>query len=299
VSCSPSQAGRIRSPCSNSRPAGGNGEAALVAKRCKALSIRHDILRWRGGKPASGIQAAAREARYRLLFAFAGHCGAGAVAVAHTEDDQAETVLFRLVSGSGIGGLGAMRARSQRGGAALLRPLLGVEKSRLVATLERRGIAFARDPSNEDPRFTRVRLRRLLPLLQAEGLSSARLLRLAERAARADEALETLALASNACVALEGETTAFAVRAFFELPAELGIRMLRRAVDDAGHEGPCELAKVESLYAMLAIAHCGKRPLRRTLAGALVSLSPAALRVNGAPARKSRPAKGLAKRRIK
>ena len=91
--------------------------------------------------------------------------GARHVLTAHTLDDQAETVLIRLTRGSGISGLAAMaRIAPLPGGdgdgrIALVRPLLEVPKARLLATLRKAGIAYADDPSNRDPRFTRVRLR--------------------------------------------------------------------------------------------------------------------------------------------
>src|SRR5262249_42932480 len=146
-------------------------------------------LRRRGARgPAIG--AAARGAptppppgaRYRLLAAVAKSAKAGAIVTAHTLDDQAETVLLRMSRGSGLGGLGAM-ARSSPLPAngtreiTLVRPLLEIPKARLVATLARAKIAFADDASNRDPRFTRARLREVMPALAREGLDARRLAR--------------------------------------------------------------------------------------------------------------------------
>ena len=106
------------------------------------------------------------------------------VATGHTADDQAETVLFRLMRGSGIGGLAGMRMGGPLPFAdgdtlMLFRPLLEIPKSRLVATLKAANIAWADDPSNRDPKFTRPRLRELLPRLADEGLTADRLTTLA------------------------------------------------------------------------------------------------------------------------
>src|SRR5690606_18027304 len=120
--------------------------------------------------------------------------GAQHVLTAHTLDDQAETVLIRLTRGSGLGGLAAMAHTSPLPGAdgaiSLIRPLLEVTKARLLATLREAGVAYADDPSNREPRFTRVRFRDAMPVLEREGLSAGRLALLARRVRRAEAALE-------------------------------------------------------------------------------------------------------------
>ena len=167
-------------------------EAKAVAALARTLGVEHRTLRWTGAKAATGLQQAARLARYRLLAKAARAAGAIHVLTAHTLDDQAETILFRLTRGSGLTGLAAMgRIAPVPGetGVTLVRLLLHIPKSRLVATLRAAGIAFADDPSNRDPRFTRARLRGLMPALAAEGLDAARLMQLARRLRRADAAI--------------------------------------------------------------------------------------------------------------
>src|SRR5690242_6972547 len=121
-------------------------EARDVKRLAHTLGIEHRTLRWQGTKPKTGVQAAAREARYRLLAKAARASGAMHVATAHTRDDQAETLLMRLLRGSGISGLSAMAAETERGGVRLLRPLLEISKAELIATLQAAGIVFADDP---------------------------------------------------------------------------------------------------------------------------------------------------------
>ena len=104
--------------------------------------------RWEGLKPASGVQAQARRARYMLLANEARRLGGATLVTAHTLDDQAETMLMRLAHGSGPSGLAGMRGRSEVNGVPLARPLLGIPKARLVATAEARGLPFMCDPSN-------------------------------------------------------------------------------------------------------------------------------------------------------
>ena len=169
-------------------------EARAVAEAAAALGLPHAILRWDGAHSGSAIQATARAARYRLLAAHAASVGAGTLLTGHTRDDQAETVLMRLIAGSGPAGLAGMRReRPLAPGLVLARPFLDIAKADLVAWCEAEGIDFVRDPSNADDRYGRVRLRRLLPLLAAEGFTSARFARIAERAARDDAALAAMA----------------------------------------------------------------------------------------------------------
>lgn len=134
-------------------------EAAQVGRWLGARGIAHRSLRWLEAKPATGIQAAAREARYRLLARACREAAILHLLLAHHADDQAETVAMRHARGSGPTGLAAMPAVAEVAGLRLLRPLLGVPKRRLLATLEAVGQPWLEDPSNGDPRFARTALR--------------------------------------------------------------------------------------------------------------------------------------------
>src|SRR6187551_3981165 len=154
-------------------------EAREVKRLARTLGLEHRTLRWTGVKPKAGLPAAARSARYRLLARAARQSGATHILTAHTRDDQAETVLMRLLRGSGIAGLAAMARESERDGVLLARPFLDVAKSQLIATLTRARLGFADDPTNRDLHFTRPRLRALMPVLAAEGGDPRNLARLA------------------------------------------------------------------------------------------------------------------------
>jgi tRNA(Ile)-lysidine synthase len=130
-------------------------EARDVKRLARMLDLEHRTMRWTGAKPKTGLPAAARAARYELLARAARACGATHVLTAHTRDDQAETLLMRLLRGSGIAGLSAMARQSEREGFVLARPLLNVPKARLIATLSRAKIDFADDPTNRDTTFAR------------------------------------------------------------------------------------------------------------------------------------------------
>jgi tRNA(Ile)-lysidine synthase len=273
-------------------------EAAAVKRLARRLGVVHRTLRWRGKKPHAGLQEAARQARYALLAEAAARAGCAHVLTAHTLDDQAETVLFRLARGSGLFGLaGIARAAPLplRGvfEIFLVRPLLHVPKARLIATLKAARIAYVEDPTNRDPRFTRARLRTLMPALAREGLDARGLARLAARLRRADATIAVAVDAARAALAPppwpRHKPITFETAPFAGLPAEVALRLLGEAVAHTGDEGPVELAKLENLYEALRLARSG---LRRTLAGALVTLGSDRLTVERAP-----PRRGSAKRR--
>ncbi|MHB8270385.1 tRNA lysidine(34) synthetase TilS [Bradyrhizobium sp.] len=272
-------------------------EARDVKRLAKTLDLPHRTLRWSGAKPRTGVPAAARDARYRLLAKAARAAGATHVLTAHTQDDQAETLLMRMSRGSGIAGLAAMARQSQRDGVVLARPLLHIPKARLVATLKKARIGFADDPTNRDTRFTRPRFRALMPALAAEGFDARNLTRLAARFARANAALEILADGAERYLALGHRGAAqagFDANAFAALAEEIRLRLLLRWIDQVGHEGPAELGKVEALLAALdrAVAATGSSRgrigLKQTLAGALVSLADGRIRIEPAPLRRKR-----------
>jgi tRNA(Ile)-lysidine synthase len=288
-------------------------EARDVKRLARSLDLPHRTLRWTGAKPNTGLPAAARAARYRLLAKAARQSHATHILTAHTRDDQAETLLMRLLRGSGLAGLAAMARESERDGVRLARPFLNVSKSQLVATLNKARIAFADDPTNRDPGFTRPRIRTLMPMLAAEGGDARNLARLASRLARANAAVEVLADGAERFLALrdrQGVQPGFDARtfkartfdakgfdadaaAFAAMPEEIRLRVLLRAINRFGHEGPAELGKVEALLTALQRAAAenaaGRQPrLKQTLAGALVSLIGGRIHVEPAPPRRRR-----------
>lgn len=163
-------------------------EAAMVARTCAALGVPHATLAVAVG--AGNLQAQAREARYAALAEWMAQRGLTALATAHHADDQAETLLMRLNRGSGVAGLAGVRARGQIPGAALslLRPLLGWRRAELAAVVAAAGLTAAADPSNADPRFDRVRIRRALA--ESDWLDAAAMAESAAHLADADAALD-------------------------------------------------------------------------------------------------------------
>ncbi len=123
----------------------------------------------RAAATGESLEMAARAARYDFFRRLARKLGAHAVATAHTADDQAETLLLRLLRGSGLQGLGGMAPVTQIGGLKIVRPLLDVERKEIESFLRQRAIAWREDATNRDPAYLRNRVRRrLIPLLEKE-----------------------------------------------------------------------------------------------------------------------------------
>ena len=134
-------------------------EAAATLDVLACHGIEAAILGWSGAKPRTGLQQAARTARYGLLRDECRRRGVLHLLLAHHADDQAETVTMRAARRSGPDGLAGMAALVEQPEVRLLRPLLAVARSRLTATLLARGVQWLDDPSNVDLRFERARLR--------------------------------------------------------------------------------------------------------------------------------------------
>jgi tRNA(Ile)-lysidine synthase len=288
-------------------------EADAVKRLAQKLGVEHRSMRWSGPKPAAGIQESARVARYRLLRIAARRAKARCVVTAHTLDDQAETVLFRMARGSGLTGICGMaravpiddlacgvaavhsarhRDASSRFRVVVVRPLLEVPKARLIVTLQEAGIAYAQDPSNADPRFARSRLRKLMPALADEGLTPQCLVRLARRVRRSEAAHEAVVdwAARRLGLGTDARRVTLSSAEWSEFPVEIALRLLGRAIGTIGTEGPVEFGKLEAMNEALRAALAGGAPrFRRTLAGAMVSLHRNHIVIDQAPPRRSRP----------
>jgi tRNA(Ile)-lysidine synthase len=246
-------------------------EAEFVSREAARLGFPHVTLEWTGCKPKTGVQAAARAARYNLMTAFARANGCEAVVTAHQLGDQAETLFMRLARGSGLDGLAAMTVRSYwtppgaREGVAILRPLLSVPRSRLAASLAAAGARWIEDPSNANERYERTLTRRSLggaeTPLRPEALALS-----ARRLGRARETLEAVSFAFiQRTVRLHpagfGEIDLAELR---KAPAEIGLRTLLYMCAAFGERfGQPRLERVEAAYERLA----GPAPSGFTLGG--------------------------------
>ncbi len=229
------------------------------------MGFQHETLVWLGEKPHSDLQAEARRARYGLMTAYCRAAAIPAVATAHNCDDQAETFIMRLARGSGLDGLSAMDGISRRDGIDILRPLLTVSRRRIEAFLLRREQQWLEDPSNEDERYERVRIRRKLKAARSLGLSSAKLALSAGRLRRARDALELVtAEFLRAKVSLhEAGFVKLRLPELFEIHEEIALRALARMIAAVGGgSAPLRLSKIETCYQMMRTA-----PRSATLGG--------------------------------
>lgn len=216
---------------------GSADEAATVAKLCGALGIPHQVLTiaW-DKKPETRIQEQARVRRYGALAEWARERNLKALATAHHADDQAETMIMRLRRGAGLTGLAGMRQAVRVPGSeeALLRPLLGWRRATLEKICELAGLSPVKDPSNEDEKFERVRIRKALGDASS-WLGSRAISASASHLADADVALNWAANREWFKVAEVGDDKiTLAVK---ELPRELRRRLLSRAVNMLASEG--------------------------------------------------------------
>ena len=227
-------------------------EAEFVARACAHLGIRHTILTWRDHEPGN-LMARAREARMRLLGEWArARNPRPAILLGHTRDDQAETLLMRLMRGSGLDGLAAMQPARQAEGATWLRPLLGFGRDELRHWLRAQGIGWTDDPSNEDQRFDRVRARKTIEALGMDAALLAQSARLLGES-REDLAALTWGMVKDRLRLEHGEVI---------LPADLIARPeLARRVTLAALRvlnGPGYPPRADSLEHFIAAARAGK-----------------------------------------
>lgn len=245
-------------------------EARFVETVCAQYGVPCRVLRWTGPAPSSGIEAAARAARYRLLAEAARAEGLTHLATAHHRDDQAETFLMRLARGSGVYGLAAMAAETDRAGLRLVRPLLGLSHDDLVAEVRAAGLEPVEDPHNSDPSFDRVRMRRLMPILAAEGLDAATLSATAERLARAAGALDAYVsrLLDRAAEADAFGTVRLRREDWRGEPEEIRLRALARILRAVG--GAAYVPRLDGVEALAAAMGSEDAFAARTLAGVVV-----------------------------
>ena len=240
-------------------------EVKRVASIAKAHGISHRTLVWQGPKPKSDLQAAARDARYRLMTRYCERNAIFHLAVAHHRDDLAETFLLRLARGSGLAGLAAMAPITELPGLRLLRPLLWVPKARLLSSLASHGLSGSDDKSNYDRRHARVRMRQLQSVLDREGLTVRRLADTARRMGRARSALDhsVAALLARSVMLHPTGYLQINLEALLAAPDEVSMRALSRCLTtiSGGHYGQ-RLARLEGLHQRL---RCGFR--RATTSG--------------------------------
>lgn len=251
-------------------------EAAGAAATAGALGVPHDVLLWTE-RPEGNLQAAARSARRALISDWAAACNITHVALAHTADDQAETLLMRLARGSGLYGLTGMQPATRAGTIIWLRPLLGARRADLRQILRARRIDWIDDPSNADPRFDRARLRAAMPELDALGLTVDRLAETASALSRAARVVRgaVAALASDAAEASELGYLTLNRAPLSEAEPEVRLRLLAEGLRWVS--GAEYTPRMSALEALDSWAHADGDADRRTLHGCTIDRRPQTL----------------------
>jgi tRNA(Ile)-lysidine synthase len=240
-------------------------DAAFCRELCARLDVRLHVgsadVAARARRDRGGVEEAAREERYAFLRGVKEREEASAIAVAHTRDDQAETLLLRLLRGAGRRGLGAMRERT----GDLWRPILAASRADVLGHLHARDLPSREDPTNADPAFLRNRIRaELLPYLEARLNPAARetLARAAACLADEDDLLAELAGALWSRVArCEAGAVLLDREALRRAPRALARRVVRRALDETGGLKGVGHGHVEKLLALAGGASGRRLPL--------------------------------------
>jgi tRNA(Ile)-lysidine synthase len=249
------------------RPASA-GEARTVSEWTAALDFPHHVLKWTGPKPVTGLQAKARAGRYDAMTDWCLCNGATAILTAHTLDDQAETVLMRLRRTTSPDSLAGIAAVGAWGGVALVRPLLGERRADLRRYLAQAGQGWIEDPSNDDERFERVRIRAELANLGDDGALSMRLASLAAACART---VDTLERATDHWTRLwltedDAGICYLPIARLAQAPDAVRQRILARVIQHyGGGQARPEREELERLSLWLS-----EGPVRRTLGGAVL-----------------------------
>lgn len=205
-------------------------EAKFVARSLKPFGMKHKILVWEGPKPATKIQEAARDARYQLMCDYCLSKNIHYLCIAHHGQDQMETILFRMAKGTGLDGLSGMHpTHLLENGITLLRPLLPLSHQELLEYLTSRKMDWIEDPSNQNNRYARVRIRNTIDVLEKEGLSPERIASLSNRINHSLELIQYLVEKEYKSMILYKDTERIEINylSFLPLPIEGKIRILK------------------------------------------------------------------------
>ena len=240
---------------------GSREEAEMVAGLCAALGVPHKILpiEWKE-KPTTAIQERARVRRYGALAEWAKERGLKTLLTGHHAHDQAETLLMRLRRGAGLSGLAGMRYAVRVPGSdeALVRPLLGWRRDELEQLCAAAGVTPAKDPSNDDDKFERVRIRKALA--KADWLGPRAVAASATHLADADVALAWAANREwDRAAKVEGDAVLLDPTG---LPREIRRRLVSRAITSLASEGRGPIRGRQSDRLLTALSSGQKATLR-------------------------------------
>lgn len=244
-------------------------ESDYVRDLCGRLGVPCHIFNWTGDKPTTGLEAAARTARYKFMTDFCRENNMDALLVAHQADDQIETFLMNLARGSGLTGLAAMRPVAFRDGVKIVRPLLDVPRAELRAYCDTHAIRYFMDEMNEDSHYTRVRIRKNRHLLADKlGISDGRILLAVKNLARVRDAAEC-DIAAHVSTVMHDGYALFSDSFLFDQAPDIRLKLLGTLVQSiGGNEYQPRLNSLQNALDKLhsdckfTLGHCTIRRLR-------------------------------------
>lgn len=244
-------------------------EAEYVKSLCEKLHVPYHIFTWRGEKPETGLEDAARIARYKKMTDFCHQHHIEYIATAHQADDQIETFWMNLSRGSGVYGLAAMRGEGEMNGIKIIRPLLNVFRTELKDYCDKNNIKYFSDEMNYDPHYTRVKIRQNRHVVQdVMGISDERILLAIQNLGRVRETLESDVSELVARV-VKNKMATFNETFLFDLNDDIRLKFIGTVIQKVG--GDRYPARLDSLVRAVdalqhdckfTLGHCTVRRLR-------------------------------------
>lgn len=243
-------------------------ETEYVKSVCEKLNIPCHIFYWDGEKPSKGLEAAAREARYKMMTDFCHENNIEYLLTAHQSDDQIETFLMNLSRGSGLYGLSAMMPESERDGIKILRPLLDVSRSEIKQYCDDNKIKYFVDSMNSDEHYTRVKIRNNRHLLNEKlSISDNRILLAVQNLSRTREWMDKY-IASRVELVLRSWGALFVSDFLFDEAEEIRLKLLGTLIQKiGGNDYPVRLNSLQVALSKLktdckfTLGHCTIRRL--------------------------------------
>lgn len=211
-----------------------DAETEYVSAISKKLNIPCKVFHWTGDKPESNLESVARTVRYKMMTDYCKENGIKVLLTAHQADDQIETFLMNLLRGSGVYGLAAMRAESERDGVKIVRPLLNVFRSELVEYCDSNNIKYFSDEMNDDEKYTRVRIRKNRHLLDEKlGIPDDRILLAIQNLSRTRDGLDEY-IANRVKDVLKKDYARLSASFLFDEPIDVRLKLLGTLVQNVG-----------------------------------------------------------------
>ena len=246
-----------------------SSETKFVKNLLRKLSIKLTILKWTGGKPVKNIQSIARAKRYKLLANKAEKLKINYILLGHHNDDLIENFFIRFLRGSGLNGLVSFDEKSENEKLNLIRPLLKFSKQDLVYISKKVFGTFVTDPSNENDKFKRVKIRNLIKSLQLEGLNTDKFNLTIKNLKSASNSIKFYVnknIINNSTI-FSKKKMIFLNKDFFNQPGEVVFRSLTEIIKIIGKKYyPVRGKKIDKIVELVK----NNRPFKTTLGNCII-----------------------------